>query len=495
MRWNPFSRKKDEPAGPKKAAWRLLVQPEGDAADVLAFPGAVLEGRIAGRYLMSGGASQPTAVVQRPAKAGLLVGADVSVDEEAAAAQGLQVARMPRSGRGGAFPAGARSLDRILLEEKDAFPARENAEGDTAVILYTSGTVGKPKGVVLTHGNFLADCSLFDQLCPIRADDRIVAVLPLFHIFGLTNVFLGVVFHGAAAALVPQYSPANLLQALVDSRATALLATPTMIVHLIKTQKRKKLALPGTLRFCISGAAPLPVETIREFEEVFGAPLFEGYGLTESTSAAALNTRAREKPGSVGKTPDGIEVRIVDDAGNALPPCAEGEIALRGPTITKGYYHLPEATAEAFHEGWFLTGDLGYVDAEGLLRITDRKKDLIIKGGFKIPPREIEEVLLGNPAVREAAVIGIKREEREAIKAFVVCRKGTTEAELLAFCQEKMAAFKVPNVFEFRETLPKSLTGKVLKKELRDGYVDERLLPGCGPPPAAEGADGGRGGE
>ncbi|MCU0723724.1 MAG: AMP-binding protein [Planctomycetes bacterium] len=492
MRWNPFSRKKDEAAAPKKTPWRLLVQPAGDAADVYAFPGAVLEGRTAGRYLLSGAGSRPTAILQAPGKPGLLVGAEVSVDEEAAAARGLQVARMPRSGRGGAFPAGARSLDRILLEEKDALPARDNADGDTAVILYTSGTAGRPKGVVLTHGNFLADCSLFDQLCPIRSDDRIVAVLPLFHIFGLTNVLLGALYHGAAAALVPQYSPSNLLQALADTRATALLATPTMIVHLVKAQKRRKLPLPGTLRFCISGAAPLPVETIAEFEETFGAPLFEGYGLTESTSAAALNTKARERPGAVGKLPDGIEARIVDDTGNALPPCATGEIALRGPTVTKGYYNLPEETAAAFRDGWFLTGDIGYVDAEGLLRITDRKKDLIVKGGFKIPPKEIEEVLLGNPAVREAAVIGIRREEREAIKAFVVCRKGTTEAELLAYCQEKMAAFKVPNVFEFREALPKSMTGKVLKKELRDGFVDDRLMPGCAGP-ATEGGGMGNG--
>ena len=259
-------------------------------------------------------------------------------------------------------------------------------------------------------------------------------------------------------------------------RATVLLATPTMIVHLLRAQRRKKLALPGTLRFCISGAAPLPRETIQEFESVFGAPLMEGYGLTETTSAACLNVHPTEKPGCVGFPPAGIEVRIFGESMETLPPKAVGEIALKGPIVTRGYYNLPEETAAAFHDGWFLTGDVGYLDEEGGLFITDRKKELIIKGGFNISPREIEDVLLSNPGVLEAAVIGIRREEREAIKAFLVTRKGTTEAEILDYCKERLAGYKVPNVLEFRDVLPKSLTGQVLKKELKEGWVDDRIL-------------------
>ncbi|MHC5040736.1 MAG: AMP-binding protein [Planctomycetota bacterium] len=452
-------------------------------ADLLAMPGAVVEGRIASRYLLSGGTGgEPTLVIQGIKKPGVLVGPDVTVDEEGAQGASIDVGRMPRSGRGGALPADAHSLEQILLEEADTFPARENAQEDLAVLLYTSGTVGRPKGVMLTHGNFLDDCELFDQLCPIRSDDLLMGVLPLFHVFGLTNVMLGAVFHGAACSLVPQYSPSNLLKALVESKATALLATPTMIVHLLRIQSRKKLPLPGTLRFCISGAAPLPKETILEFERVFGAPLMEGYGLTETTSAACLNIEPTKKPGSVGRSPEGIEVRIVGEEGETLPANAVGEIALKGTTITQGYYNLPAETESAFTGEWFLTGDVGYLDEEGCLYITDRKKELIIKGGYNISPREIEETLLLNPSIREAAVIGIRKEEREAIKAFVVARKGTTEEEILGYCKEHLATYKVPNLVEFRDVLPKSLTGKVLKKELQDDWVDDRILERCDGP-------------
>ncbi len=473
MKWKLFSRKRAS----KAPRWRLMERPGADAADLLAFPGALVEGRVASRYLLSGGGGCPsTVVVQRVDKPGVLVGPDVVVDEAGAKEAGIDVARMPRSGRGGVLPAGAHSLEQMILDEPDAFEPHPSADDDLSVLLYTSGTVGKPKGVILTHGNFLADCRLMDQLCPIRADDRVVAVLPLFHVFGLTNVMLGALVHGAAAALVPQYSPANLLQTMVETKATCLLATPTMVVHLIRLQKRRRLPLPGTLRFCITGAAPLPKETIREFEEVFSAPLMEGYGLTESTSAACLNVNPQAKPGSVGAPPAGIEVRILDEAGNALPPGTVGEIALKGATVTQGYYNLPEETEGSFRNGWFLTGDVGYLDEENHLYVTDRKKELIIKGGFNISPREIEEILLENPGVREAAVIGVRREEREAIKAFVVARKGTTENEILGHCKEHLAAYKIPNVVEFRDVLPKGLTGKVLKKELREDYVDRRLI-------------------
>ncbi|MHC4597813.1 MAG: AMP-binding protein [Planctomycetota bacterium] len=490
MRWRLFSRKKGE----KKASkWRLLTRPEADAADLLAMPGAVVEGRIASRYLLSGGAgAESTLILQWAGKRGVLVGAEVTVDEEGAETSSIDVCRMPRSGRGGLSPAGAHSLAQILLDESDDFTAHENADDDLAVLLYTSGTVGKPKGVMLSHGNFLADCKLMDELCPMNPEDRIVGVLPLFHVFGLTNVLMAAVFHGSATALVPQYSPTNLLETLARDRATALLATPTMIVHLLRAQRRKKLPLPGTLRFCISGAAPLPKETIQEFESVFGAPLMEGYGLTETTSAACLNVHPTEKPGCVGRPPAGIEVRIFGEELETLPADSVGEIGLKGPNVTRGYYNLPEETASAFHDGWFLTGDVGYLDDEGGLYITDRKKELIIKGGFNISPREIEDVLLSSPGVVEAAVIGVRREEREAIKAFLVTRKGTTEAQILDYCKEHLAGYKVPNMVEFRDVLPKSLTGKVLKKELQEGWIDDRILERTdGTGDAADGAGAG----
>lgn len=474
MKWMNFFRRRDKK--PRKAGWRLLCRPDADAADLYAMPGAVVEGRVASRYLMSGGSREPTLIVQRPAAPGVLVGPDVTVDDEAAREKGVAVARMPRSGRAANLPAGAHSLDQILLDESDDFTPRENKTDELAVLMYTSGTVGKPKGVMLTHGNFLHEVAMMDETCPIVADDRVVAVLPLFHIFGLSNVLMGAVVHGAAAVLVPQYSPANLLDALVDSKATALLATPTMIVHLLRAQRRKKRELPGTLRFCISGAAPLPRETILEFEQVFGAPLLEGYGLTESTSAVSVNMTPTEKPGCVGAPPSGVEVAILGEQGEQLPANTVGEIALKGPSITQGYYNLPEETAGSFQDGWFMTGDMGYLDDDGGIYITDRKKELIIKGGFNISPREIEDVLLKNPAVREAAVVGVRKEERESIKAFVVARAGVTEEEILGYCHDRLANYKVPNLVEFRDVLPKSLTGKVLKKELCEKWVDQRII-------------------
>jgi long-chain acyl-CoA synthetase len=299
----------------------------------------------------------------------------------------------------------------------------------------------------------------------------------MFHIFGLTNVLIDAFYQGAGLILIPQYSPMSLLRALSDHRASFLLATPTIFKHILRAQQRHKVDLPGTLRVCISGAAPLEKDIIEEFEQVFQTALCEGYGLTESTSAACLNPPdGMRKVGSIGVPPEGIAMKVVDDDGVDLPAGAVGEVCIQGPTVMKGYFNLPEETDRSLEQGWLRTGDLGYFDEDGYFFITDRKKEIIIKGGYNISPKEVEEAILAHPAVRETAVIAVRKNEREAVKAFVVCRGDMCAEDVVQHCQGVLSSYKVPDIVEFREVLPKSLTGKVLKKELKDTFTDDRLI-------------------
>jgi len=454
-----------------------LFRSDADVADVWAYAAAVAEGTIASRYLLSSSSHDATVILLGVTRPGVLVGPDVAVVEDEAALRGVDVARLPRAGRGGARPAETISFEEMLLRSADECPLADVHPDDLACLVYTSGTEGRPKGTMLSHSNFLKDCSLFDELCPILEEDTVIGVLPMFHIFGLTNVLLGSFSSGASLVLVPQYSPVSLLEAVQETRATLLAATPTILKHILRTQQRKGIVSPGTLRLCVSGAAPLEKDIIEEFEKVFGAVLCEGYGLTESTSAVCANpVDGLRKHGSIGVPPEGIDIKVTDEDGVDLPVGAVGEIVVRGPTVMLGYYNRPEETARAIRDGWLLTGDLGYCDEDGYFFITDRKKEIIIKGGFNISPKEVEDALLAHPAVRETAVLGVSKGEREAIKAFVVVRGDLPEAELLRHCRDKLTAYKVPDIFAFRDVLPKSLTGKVLKKELVESYGDDRLI-------------------
>jgi long-chain acyl-CoA synthetase len=256
-----------------------------------------------------------------------------------------------------------------------------------------------------------------------------------------------------------------------------MIAIPTMFVHLLTLLERKKVQLPGSIRLCLSGAAPLPKEIIEAFEKCSGSRLLEGYGLTETVAACCLNPPDGVcKVGSIGLPLPGFEMKIIDEDGAKLPPGKTGEIAVKGEGVTAGYYNLPQDTEEAFKDGWFLTGDIGYQDQDGYIFVTDRKKEIIIKGGLNISPREVEEVLLRHPLVKEAAVIGRIKGEREETVAFVTAKGEVSAKELIGHCKESLSSFKVPDAICFMETLPMTVTGKVLKKELIDDYRDERRI-------------------
>lgn len=470
MKWKIFSRKR------RKQGWRLLFRPDGDVADVMAVPGAVLEGKIAGKYLLSSGAPEATVILLGVSRRGVLVGADVVVDQRAAVEHDVDVAFQPRSGRASLRPAETISLEEMMLDSEDEFTPVQTAAEDLACILYTSGTTGRPKGVQLTVENIVAEQEATDDCLEMTSEDKVIGVLPFFHIFGLSNVLHLALVHGAGIVLVPQYSPGNLLKAIVESRPTLVIAIPTMFVHLHKTMQLKKVELPKSIRLCVSGGAPLPAKTLEAFEKATGIRMLEGYGLTETVGACCLNPpEGTTKAGSVGVPLAGYEMRVLDDKGKELPRGEVGEIAVRGKAVMSGYRNLPEESRDAFFNGWLLTGDMGYEDQDRYFFVTDRKKEIIIKAGLNISPREVEEVLEQHPSVKQAAVIGRRKEEREEIVAFVTTRNSVSARELQDHCRRTLARFKVPDQIYFLDVLPMGMTGKVLKKELSEDHSDQGI--------------------
>src|SRR3984885_8834620 len=343
---------------------------------------------------------------------------------------------------------------------------------DPAVIIYTSGTTGTPKGAVLSHIGLYMNADIPGRLFEFAEDDVAVVALPLFHVFALSSIMNTCVLLGGTMTLVPRFEPRAVLQLMQRDRVTVFMGVPTMYIALLQAVDSADYDL-ASLRVAVSGGAPIPAEVIDAFESRFGVPILEGYGLSESSSTATFNISVTErKVYSVGKPIWGTSLQIWDEESRPLPPGADhvGEVVLRGMNIMTGYYDNPEATAKAFAGGWFHTGDLGYVDEDGFLFVVDRIKDLIIRGGYNVYPREIEEVLYGHPAVAEAAVIGVPDPMMgEEVRAVVAVKPGhsVTEAELIAFVKERAAAYKYPRVIEFRDSLPKGATGKILKKELR----------------------------
>jgi len=446
-------------------------------ADIMALPGAVLEGQIAGRYLLSSTVTAGTVIIQGVSRKGILAGVDVQVDHEAASEHDVDVAYQPRSGRASLRPAETVNFEEMMLRAGDEFTSVATVPEDLACILYTSGTTGRPKGVKLTIKNFVAEYQSTAQALEVTQKDSLIGVLPFFHVFGLSNVLHLGLMHGASIVLVPQYTPGILLKSITESHPTLMMAIPTMFVHLLALLDRRKRQLPETIRLCLSGAAPLPKNVIEAFERCSGCRVLEGYGLTETVSACCLNPPdGLCKAGSIGVPLAGFEMKIIDGDGQTLPPGDVGEIAVRGEGVTAGYYNLPKDTLDAFKGGWFLTGDMGYQDGDGYFFITDRKKEIIIKGGLNISPREVEEVLLAHPVVKEAAVIGRKKAEREEVVAFVTTKSEVSSKELIIHCKQSLSSFKVPDAICLMETLPMSVTGKVLKKELTDDYQDERRI-------------------
>ena len=342
---------------------------------------------------------------------------------------------------------------------------------DTAIILYTSGTTGKPKGAELTHFNVFYNAQFGgDKLVQVNPGDVAMAVLPLFHVFGLTNVLNTAIGRGGTVTLVARFDPIKVLEVIQRDKVTIFMGVPTMYFGLLHCPERKNYDT-STLRLCLSGGAAIPVEVLLAFQKEYKVAVLEGYGLSETSPTASFNMMDRPaKAGSIGLPIWGVEMKVVDDNDNEMPQGEAGEIVIRGHNVMKGYYKRPEATAEAMKNDWFHTGDIAHVDEEGYFFIVDRKKDMIIRGGFNIYPREIEEVLYQHPAVREAAVIGVPDSKMgEEVKAYVSLKPDVTAdpQELVEFVKSKVAAYKYPREVEILDELPKGATGKLLKRELR----------------------------
>ncbi|WP_324716153.1 long-chain fatty acid--CoA ligase [Carboxydochorda subterranea] len=387
------------------------------------------------------------------------------------------------------------AFTRLVRSQPLDGPHPVDAREDLALLQYTGGTTGTSKGVMLTHFNLAANCTQI-QAWLYKLEGRpttVLAALPFFHVYGLTTVLNFSVMTGSTMILTPRFSAAEVVRLIERHRPRLFPGVPTMYVAITQLPDIARRDL-SSVEACISGAAPLPVAVQESFERLTGGRLVEGYGLTEASPVTHANPIwGARRTGSIGLPWPDTDARIVDPAtGEPLPPGSVGELAVRGPQVMKGYWQRPEETAAVLRDGWLLTGDLAQMDDDGYFRIVDRKKDLIIAGGFNIYPREVEEVLYEHPAVREAAVVGVTDPYRgETVKAYVVLKEGhaVTAAELEAFCRERLAAYKVPRLFDFRDELPKTLVGKVLRRALREEAppVQEAAASGREPPATAGG--------
>lgn len=348
-------------------------------------------------------------------------------------------------------------------------------EEDLALLQYTGGTTGFPKGVMLTHKNLVANaamCNAWLYKCK-PGEETVLGILPFFHVYGMTAVLILSVMQGSKMVLLPKFDPETTLKTIQKQKPTLFPGAPTIYIGLLNHPDLKKYDL-SSIDSCISGSAPLPVEVQEQFEEVTGGKLVEGYGLTESSPVTHANFLWDKKKvtGSIGVPwPETDSVILSMETGEPLPPGEIGEIAVKGPQVMKGYWNRPEETEQVLRDGWLLTGDLGYMDEEGYFYIVDRKKDMIIAGGFNIYPREIEEVLYEHPAVQEVVAAGIPDPYRgETVKVYIVLKDGAaaTEDELNEFARKHLAAYKVPRMYEFRKELPKTAVGKILRRALVD---------------------------
>jgi len=345
------------------------------------------------------------------------------------------------------------------------------AADDDAVILYTSGTTGTPKGAQLTHGGLGRNARLTaETLLNNHPDDVIMGCLPLFHVFGLTCGLNASVTAAGTMTLLPRFDPGKALEIIERDKVTIFEGVPTMYAAMLHHPAADP-SHAASLRLCVSGGAAMPVEILRGFEEKFGCIILEGYGLSETSPVASFNHPDKvRKPGSIGTPVEGVEMRLVGNDGADVPAGEVGEIAIRGHNVMKGYWGRPEATAEAIPDGWFRTGDLARVDEDGYYYIVDRKKEMIIRGGYNVYPREIEEVLHEHPAVAEVAVIGIPHPELgEEVAAAVALKPGgeATPEELRAFAKQRVAAYKYPRHVWLVTELPKGPTGKILRRAVR----------------------------
>ena len=354
-----------------------------------------------------------------------------------------------------------------------------NANEDLAVLQYTGGTTGVPKGAMLTHANLIAN-TLQVSSWFYRAEfgqERYLGALPCFHVFGLTVILNQCVYSGGMLLLLPRFEVSQVLKTIDKHRPTIFPGAPTMYIALIHHKDIAKYDL-SSIKACVSGSAPLPIEVQETFEGLSGGRLVEGYGLTEASPVTHANTVwEKRKIGTIGIPLPDTDAKIVDpDTGEELPIGTVGELLVKGPQVMKGYWNRTQETAQVLKDGWLYTGDMGTMDEDGFFAIVDRKKDVIIASGFKIYPREIDEVLFEHPSIKEAIAVGVPDDYRgETVKAYIVLQDGefTSEQEITAWCRERLAAYKVPRLYEFRESLPKNIIGKVLRRKLLEEELNK----------------------
>ncbi|MCZ6484635.1 MAG: long-chain fatty acid--CoA ligase [Acidobacteria bacterium] len=357
----------------------------------------------------------------------------------------------------------------LLSESLSPLPKVSLEGDDGAAILYTSGTTGKPKGVLLSHRNLVSNVYATNHHTRMEPEDRLICFVPLFHCFGQNFVMNASVNAGATLILHERFNPDEILGSTKLNRASMFFAVPTVYLRLLELPDiEEQLA---SVRYYFTAAAPMPVEVADSWQQRFGQIIFEGYGLTETSPFASYNHDFSYRAGSIGIPIENVEMKIVDERGNDVLPGEVGEIAIKGPNVMTGYFHQPEETAKAIREGWFHSGDIGRMDEQGYFYLVDRAKDMINVSGFKVWPREVEEVLQEYPTVMEAAVVGVPdRTAGEAVKAFVVLKANTTvqEQQLIDFCRDRIAVYKAPRTVEFVAALPKNPAGKILKRQLRE---------------------------
>ena len=385
-------------------------------------------------------------------------------------------------------------LDDATSEYSDELPTFDIENDDEAIIIYTSGTTGKPKGCLLTHGNLLANAQQITEWLGFNPDDRLLTVMPLFHMNAVTVTTMSALYCGGSTVVCLKFSASRFWDIIDKYQITSFGSVATMLSMLLERRQPggEPVGSRRSLRFAMCGSAPVPSEVLNRFEETFGVLVIEGYGLSESTCRSTFNPPSgAHRPGSCG-LPIGNEVKVFDQNDMEVPDGELGEIVLRGPNIFKGYFKNPEATAKAFANGWFHTGDIGYRDPDGFLYIADRKSDMIIRGGENIYPREIDDLLYTHPAVSAAAVIGVPDElYGEEVAAFIVLKDGFAiedgdraakdskvikADDIINFCKQHLADFKCPKSVHFVPDIPKGPTGKLLKRELAKLYAEVRGL-------------------
>jgi len=364
-----------------------------------------------------------------------------------------------------------KSLEELLTGATPDCDMVQTMPDDPAVIIYTSGTTGKPKGAVLTHLNLFYNCQISsERLFKVRPDDVMLASLPLFHSFGQSCSMNGMLNMAGTLTMLPRFEAEAALRIIERDKVSLFQGVPTMFLYLLNCPKLDQIDT-SSLRLACSGGAAMPVELLKAFEKRFGVTILEGYGLSETSPVASFNvSKERRMIGSIGEPIYGVEMKVFDANDNEVPVGEVGEIVIRGHGVMKEYYKRPEATRETMSSDWFHTGDLGKADEDGFFWVVDRKKDMIIRGGYNVYPREIEEVLYGFPGLVEAAVVGVPDDVMgEEVKAYVSLDsdRTATEQDIITYCKERVAAYKYPRIVEILPSLPKGPTGKILKRELR----------------------------